>query len=411
MTVRSGSGTDSGTMSHNAELPLRILLFVSSYAPYFGGVEEHARNLGLNLVRAGHVVEVWTVDRDGRNRGALEYVDGISVRRFALPLPARRPLSVAEFVLRGPSAYLALRRATREFQPDLIHVSCYGPNGVYGTALSSLDSLPLVVSLHGETLADDQDIFGRSILLRASLRRSLRAAASVTGCSQFVLADAERRFGLPPGKGTVVFNGASELEGDPEPTAEVWDPPFDRYVLALGRIVQVKGFDLLLRAFASVVSEIPEVGLVIAGDGPMLGELRTLADSLGIAERVHFPGQLDRRTISAAMRGADVLAVTSRFEAFGIVILEGWQARTAVIATTRGGPPEFVNDGIDGILVDPFDSSALGRAIASLLTDGPARDRIARLGAERVPDFTWSRMSVQFEDLYRSVLAASRTGR
>ena len=200
----------------------RIALLPSSYPPALGGVEELSRHLALALVAAGDEVEVWTPQIDDRAHETAEIRDGLVVRRLPLPLPATNWSSLRRSATNGVEALFSLRSAVAAFRPDLLHVQCFGPNGAYATALSRLTGLPLVITLQGETVMDDADIFETSRSLRFSLRRGLRRAKAVTGCSAFTLADAEGRFGLEPGKGRVVPNGvelARDAESPPVPGA------------------------------------------------------------------------------------------------------------------------------------------------------------------------------------------------
>ena len=100
-----------------------------------------------------------------------------------MPLPARSASKVSLTLTTGWRTMRSLRRAVATFRPDVLHVQCFGPNGAYATALSRLCHVPLVVTLQGETLMDDSDIFETSQSLRAALRAGLRTAAAVTGCS------------------------------------------------------------------------------------------------------------------------------------------------------------------------------------------------------------------------------------
>jgi phosphatidylinositol alpha-mannosyltransferase/D-inositol-3-phosphate glycosyltransferase len=185
----------------------RIALIPSSYPPALGGVEELTRHLALAQVAAGHVVEVWTTTQDDTGPPVTEEVDGITVRRFPFPLPAANARALLRFPFGAAKTIGLLRRAVRSFEPDLLHVQCFGPNGVYATALARLTGVPLVVTLQGETVMDDADIFETSASLRTGLRWAMRTASVVTGCSAYTLADAEKRFGLPIGRGVAVPNG------------------------------------------------------------------------------------------------------------------------------------------------------------------------------------------------------------
>ena len=162
---------------------MRIALMPSRFAPFVGGVEELSRNLAGALVGAGDEVEVWTSNPDGTGTIGPMVLDGLRVRRFDFALPAMSARSIASCSRKAPATMRALFAAERSFRPDLVHVQCFGPNGPYATALSALRGLPLIVSLQGETVMDDQDIFEKSITLRTSLRLGLRRARKVTACS------------------------------------------------------------------------------------------------------------------------------------------------------------------------------------------------------------------------------------
>ena len=391
----------------------RVALLPSAYPPAVGGVEELTRHLALALVDAGDEVEVWTLHGNDAAPETVEVRDGLVVRRFPMPLPATKWSSLRRTAGIGPSTLFSMRNAVDAFRPDLLHVMCFGPNGAYATALARLTRLPLVVTLQGETVMDDADIFETSRVLRSSLRRGLRAAARVTGCSAFTLADAEQRFGLEPGRGLVVPNGvdvAGAHPGTDEPAADQpdHDRPFHRpdrpYVLALGRVVEKKGFDLLLAAYAATRRARQTADLVIGGAGSALDGLRSTAENLGVADRVHFPGRLGRQQVAEAMAGADLFVMPSRLEPFGIVVLEGWRAGVAVVATTHGGPPEFVHDGQDGVLVDPFDTSAFAAVLDQMVTDDDHRRSVAAAGRARVAAFAWPVVAERYRAVYASVV-------
>ena len=384
----------------------RIALLPSAYPPSVGGVEELTRHLALALVAAGDEVEVWTGLPDDHAPETVEVRDGLVVHRFPMPLPATRMSAVSHAATTGWRTMRGLRRAVATFRPDVLHVQCFGPNGAYATALSRLCRVPLVVSLQGETLMDDADIFDTSHVLRASLRGGIRTAAAVTACSAFTLDDAISRFGLARGRGSVIFNGVDldrpvpdgAAAGLPAPLVDV---PF---VLALGRVVDKKGFDLLLAAYAAMDPTRRTADLVIGGTGSALERLEAQAEDSGIRDHVHFVGRLTRDQVAAAMAGAVVFVMPSRLEPFGIVVLEGWRAGTAVVATDHGGPPEFVHDSVDGLLVDPFNTAAFASVLGRVLSDDRLRHDIAAAGRARVEAFAWPRIAEEYRAVYRAAL-------
>ena len=376
-----------------------MALVASSYHPHFGGVEEHVRQLARCYLDRGVPVEIWTVDR-GEHLGE-QIVDGVRVRYLPTPLPARRVGAMARFALAAPGAWRKWRRAYAQFRPGILHVHCFGPNGIYALRLHRATGTPLVVTSHGETLGDDGGVYQRSRLLRQQLTAAIDEAALVTAPSQYVLDDLIAHYGLT--RGEVVRNGV-DLSVRPDVQApRVDDRP---YILGVGRLGPMKGFDLLIDAFR-------ESGLgrthrlVIVGDGPMRGALRRQVEQQALSEQVRFVGRLGSQGVADAMAQAQVVVVPSRIESFGIVALEAWRSGTALIMTSRGGGPEFVRDGVDGLLVDPIDSAALAQQIRDLALDHERRDRLAAAGSRRVGSFDWAHVADAYVHLCDSVLGAS----
>lgn len=383
---------------------MRIVLLPSAYAPAVGGVEELTANLAQTLLAAGDEVEVWTI-RHPKELPALEVIDGVRVRRFELPLPRLAPLPLIQFPVNAMRAWGRFASAAAEFRPDVLHVQCFSANGVYAHLLSRRLRVPLVVTLQGETMGDDNNIYGRSFTLRRALRWALRRADVVTGCSRLVIDDAEARFGLAPGRAHVVPNGV-DLDADPAP--EAVPLPFDRFVLGLGRVVENKGFDLLLDAFGALATRHDDVGLVIAGDGPARAELVDAAAAAGLGERVAFPGTLSRSQVAWVMRRAEVFILPSRVDAFGIVVLEALRAGTPVIVSARTGATEIVRDGVDGLVVDPRDRTALATAIETLLVDERLSDQLRRGGPVRAAEFDWRGITRRYRELAEAHVSLAR---
>ncbi|MBA3841360.1 MAG: glycosyltransferase family 4 protein [Actinobacteria bacterium] len=378
---------------------MRIALLPSAYAPAVGGVEVLTARLASHLVTRGHEVEIWTSRSAGDGLQIDEHFEGLRVRRFVFHLPRTTIGSLLSTPAKTLNTLRGLRRAVLDFRPDVLHVLCFSGNGAYAAALSKLAGIPLVVTLQGETVMDDQDIYTHSTALRASLRCGLRRAARVTGCTSFVLDDARHRFGLKKTDGVVIFNGVESTQAD-----VVSSPiPFERYVLAVGRVVHNKGFDLLLAAFRSLADEFPDVGLVLGGEGSVRESLIQQTASMSLSRRVFFPGRLSQEEVFDAMRRAEAFVLPSRVEPFGIVVLEAWRAGVPVLVTSRGGVGEFVRNGVSGLVVDPFDVQSLASSLRQLLNSAALRTKLSQGGTASLPRFYWSRLVREYEDVYRSV--------
>ncbi|HEX3426912.1 MAG TPA: glycosyltransferase family 4 protein [Acidimicrobiales bacterium] len=375
----------------------------SAYAPAVGGVEILTQRLAVQLRASGDEVEVWT-NRYPSELPADEELEAVRVRRFPMPLPPAQVSQVMAAPAGAMKAVATLAGAVRQFRPDLIHVQCFGNNGVYATWASLTSRRPLVVTLQGETVMDDHDIYDRSLLLRSGLRLALRRAGAVTACSQFVLDDAVDRFGLAPGAGRVIFNG---VDIDGAAASEPVALPFDRYVLGLGRVVAKKGFDLLIGAWAPIAGSHPGVGVTIAGGGAERDRLEAEAQRRGVADSVHFTGPVSQGQVRWLMANAELFVLPSRVEPFGIVVLEALRAGIPVVVSSRGAAAEIVTSGREGLVVDPFDPVALGGAISALLDDDERRGAMGHLGALRAGDFSWSRIAAEYRSLYHSVCASA----
>jgi glycosyltransferase involved in cell wall biosynthesis len=169
-----------------------------------------------------------------------------------------------------------------------------------------------------------------------------------------------------------------------------------------------KGVAELLTAFAGVRHRVPDAHLVIAGhdvssDGAYLTELQQLAVDLGVAGEVHFVGRRD--DVQNLMAAADVFALPSPHEPFGLVYLEAMSMQLPVVGPNHGGASEIVEHGETGLLSTPDDLGALESNIVTLLEDPSLRSEMGRRGRERVETlFTLSRQCEVMAEVYRSAL-------
>jgi glycosyltransferase involved in cell wall biosynthesis len=151
---------------------------------------------------------------------------------------------------------------------------------------------------------------------------------------------------------------------------------------AAGRLAPEKAFDILIRSIASLATGGLDVRLVILGEGDDRPRLESLVNELGLADRVHLPGwQSDVRTYFEAM---DVFALSSLREGLPNVLLEAMALEVPSVATRIAGIPRLIEDGVNGLLVEPGDQGGLTRALEQLLTDPSLRDRIRRQARETI---------------------------
>lgn len=209
-------------------------------------------------------------------------------------------------------------------------------------------------------------------------------------------------FPLRPERLSVIPNPVSlerleRLAAEPVPA---WAEPIlaRPTVLGVGRLDEQKGFELLVRAHASVRARGLEHELLILGEGRARAELEALARELGVEASVHLPGATGNPF--AFMRRATAFALSSRYEGFSLALLEALAVGLpAVAADCPSGPAEILREGRDGLLVPPDDPGALADGIARLLGDPALRARLSAAGPERARDFGTSRILPRWEAL------------
>jgi glycosyltransferase involved in cell wall biosynthesis len=174
------------------------------------------------------------------------------------------------------------------------------------------------------------------------------------------------------------------------------------YLLGLGTVEPRKDLPTLVRAFAGLAGELPH-RLVLAGlAGWGQGTLAAAVASSGVADRILLTGYLPEADKAALLTGADVFAYPSRYEGFGLPVLEAMACGTPVVTTTGGSLPEVAGDA--ALLVEPGDPDALAAALAKLAADPAARSAAAARGRTRAAAFTWDRCAAETTAAYHRAL-------
>lgn len=242
------------------------------------------------------------------------------------------------------------------------------------------------------------------MLLKRQRSREVRRADAIIVPSEY-LRWMVIGWGAPPERVTVIFNAlapdaAASTRSPDDARSELGLPP-GPLLLTVARLTAWKGVASLLRALARV----PDVRLLIAGDGPEEARLRALAGSLRLGERAQFLGRVDRARLATYFRAADYTALYSGYEGLPHVLLESLLSGTPVIASDKGGNPEVVRHGENGLLVPYPDEDALVAALETAFS-GDTRVRLAAGTGAGLERFRWPALVEQTAALLERIAAS-----
>lgn len=309
---------------------------------------------------------------------------------------------------------------------DLIH-SHYWLSAAVARELAASWRLPIIQMFHTLGLVKrevmDEDVDGESDVRVEIERQAVRDAAAVVAASEIEAGELTQMYGIERRKLAVIPCGVDPEVFRPIRQADAREAlgrdQCERLIVFVGRIEQIKGVDVLLKSLGLLFFRRPElrseVCLVVVGgaldpddDAPeteKLVELRRLVHAHRMEDNVDFVGSAAQERLALWYAAADLCAVPSLTESFGLVALEAMACGTPVVATRVGGLQTVVEDGVSGLLVPAGDYQALAEGMAQVLTDHRLRMHLAHGARERAEGFTWTRVGDEIETLYDNVLA------
>lgn len=405
---------------------MRILVVTHNYPRHAG---DHAGSFVARLASAtaerGHSVLVVAPHAPGAARG--ETIDTVRVERFrygpdALERVAyrgdmHRRSMLDPAALFGVPALLvsyaaAVRRAVRQFRPDVVHAHWWFPGGAIAVAGNFRSPgpdgrprhVPVVVTCHGS----DVRLLDRGGAVQAAGARVLRRADAVTCVSHFLTRDVERTVPGLAGRVRTIY-----MPVNPAPFAAVRGlgrvtPP---RILFVGNLVPGKGAAVLVEAFAVLRARGTPAVLRIVGAGTEEHALRRAVRAHGIEAHVDFAGVVQHDRIATEYAAATVVVLPSvgQAEGLGLVLAEALLSGTAVIGTPAGGIPEVVVDEETGLIARDGDAPHLASQLERLLHDAPLRERLTTAGQERARAmFDPASAASAFESVYGEVVRARR---
>jgi glycosyltransferase involved in cell wall biosynthesis len=302
---------------------------------------------------------------------ARETRNGLDVLHPRFPVIPKVGMTLAPLLL-ALASIGPMRRMIREgYDFDVIDAHYYYPDGVAAAWLARHFGKPLAITARGT----DLNLIPQYALPRRMMQWAAgRAQASIGVCSALV--DVLHGWRVDPARLHVMRNGVDLHRFSPQPDAALrastgLAPGQGPLLLSVGHLIERKGHHLVIEALAVLRQTHPEARLVIIGEGEERGRLQTLAQSLGVADRVTLTGALAQTALPAWYSSADALVLASSREGWANVLLEAMACGTPVVATRIWGTPEVVAAPEAGELLDERSGDALARGIERLLARAP----------------------------------------
>lgn len=356
-----------------------------------------------------------TLAGGGAERVVLELVRRLDRTRFdvavcvtrmpALPPQELTDLAVPVHVLARKTRFDGfgrLRLAIRDFDPHVVHTHKEGSN-TFGRICGLLERVPVIVAHeHGLPAPGLAQRFADCVLSRVG--------TDVLACSGAVAVKLVKQKWIPRWRVHVVRNGidtdvfTDSGQHDAAAARKSLDGPI---VAAVCRLDEDKDIATLLRAVPEILRQVPTARFVIAGDGPLRSVLERDAASLGILDRVAFLGHLS--DVKSLFERVDIFVSSSRREGLPLAVLEAMSMGKPVVATSVGGVPEVVENGVTGLLVPPAAPELLAAALIHVLSDRATAQMMGQRGRLRAEqNHSVNQMVTAIERLYMQLLSDCR---
>jgi glycogen(starch) synthase len=366
---------------------MRILFWTERFWPHIGGVEVLVSMLIDALKDRGHdsIVVTSKSQADLPEKG---FYNKIPVHRFSFqPVLLRRNIRD----LRETAKKICALK--EDFAPDLIHINSCQPGVFFHLHSKTKKPAAVLTTIH--------EPCSHAGSPNSLLGRLLHASDWVAAVSHAALEEARLVSPDITRRSSVIHNGLPMPVLKPTPLP--FDPPL---LLCLGRVISDKGFDLAIKAFASLENRFPGMRLIVAGDGDARPELEKLAENLGIKGKVKFCGWIAPEDVPALINKVALVIVPSRWrEPFGLVALQAAQMERPVVAAEVGGLPEIVVHRETGLLFERENPGALAEQIALLLEQQDLCTGMGKAARKRVREmFSVDRFLNSYQELYRNLV-------
>jgi len=384
---------------------LKIAMFSweSLYSIRTGGLAQAVTDLAEALSRIGHQVHVFT--RRGENQSEREEINKVIYHRCGFH-PGGNILEYVENMCNSMvDRFYSVENDVNGF--DVLH-------GHDWHVINTLDKIksargyPFILSYHSTEFGRNGGAFGDWWEFREISGREWYGGLIsdiVVTVSRTMKNELRRLYEIPEWKIKVIPNGINtanyELEIDPGRIKEKYGiHPLAPTILFVGRMVTQKGPDLLVEAIPTVLNHRWDARFIFVGDGDMRGYLEDRCSVMGVSHAVRFLGYLPDEMYKEVLNASDIVCIPSRNEPFGLVLLEAWSAKKAVVATDVGGLSENIENFMNGIKVY-LEPSSIAWGINYIINDAEGVRKLGMEGYKTAREFfSWGRIAERTLEVY-----------
>jgi glycosyltransferase involved in cell wall biosynthesis len=379
-----------------------VLLLNYEFPPAGGGAGFATFNVGRELVKLGIQVDILTARIENEANGKI--IDGVRVYR----VPSFRK-SIHDCGLLGAYSFVAFALAKRfellrNYAYDVEHFFFSLPTGVLTLAPFPTQRPPYLISLRGSDVPG-YDPFNQTVekmhrFLLPITCRIWRKAGAVVALSNDLKLLAMKT--APAINIDVIPNGVETETFYPPQNRRTRSPEEPVKIISVTRLLERKGLHHLMEAIAKPTAL--NVQLDIVGTGSYEQQLRDKCRALGLKNRIRFKGFVRREALPALYRNADLFVLPSQTESFGLVFAEAMACGLPILATSVGGIPELVRDGVDGYLVKPAHPGELRKLLKFFISHPYAGLKMGEAARLRIEEhYSWRSIATQYLEKYQEV--------
>jgi glycosyltransferase involved in cell wall biosynthesis len=358
---------------------MKIAIIVDYFPPkWLAGTEIGTYNLAEQLAKRGHEIHVITSQDEGIPKFNKE--KGFYIHR--IPRPTVR-------IIRGIISILKIFLKIHTIKPEIVHVQDL-ELGIHAYFQKKILKIPYIIWGQGS------DVYFPNYFTRMTTKLILQNADAILALTEDMQIKIKNIYNT---KIYIVPNGI-DLEVYNSVTINLKKETDTKNILFVGSLYPVKGVKYLITAMKKILEEMPDVRLILVGDGKERENLVELSKQLSIVKYVRFVGKIPHEKVKNFMQDADVFVLPSLSEGLPNVILEAMACGLPIVASRVGGISNIITNDINGYLVEVEDTDDIANKIILLLNDQALRKKISENNRQIVKKYSWENIIIELEKIY-----------